>query len=159
MRPPLDVALNINGEERTLRVDPFETLLTSLRDRLHLTAAKRGCNQGVCGACSILIGGQPARACLSLTANCVDQEITTAEGLSARLVLSPLQAAMVSAGAIQCGFCTPGMLVTLTALLQQRPRATREEIRVAVSSNLCRCTGYQKIIEAVAQMVEKSAAA
>jgi aerobic-type carbon monoxide dehydrogenase small subunit (CoxS/CutS family) len=159
MSPPLDVALNINGEERTLRVDPFETLLTSLRDRLHLTAAKRGCNQGVCGACSILIGGQPARACLSLTANCVDQEITTAEGLSARLVLSPLQAAMVSAGAIQCGFCTPGMLVTLTALLQERPRATREEIRVAVSSNLCRCTGYQKIIEAVAQMVEKSAAA
>jgi carbon-monoxide dehydrogenase small subunit len=159
MSPPLDVALNINGEERTLRVEPFETLLTSLRDRLHLTAAKRGCNQGVCGACSILIGGQPARACLSLTANCVDQEITTAEGLSARLVLSPLQAAMVSAGAIQCGFCTPGMLVTLTALLQQRPRATREEIRVAVSSNLCRCTGYQKIIEAVAQMVEKSAAA
>jgi aerobic-type carbon monoxide dehydrogenase small subunit (CoxS/CutS family) len=159
MNRTLDVALTINGEERTLRVEPFETLLTSLRDRLRLTAAKRGCNQGVCGACSVLIGGQPARACLSLTANCVDQEITTVEGLCAPLALSPLQAAMVSAGAIQCGFCTPGMLVALTALLQERARPTREEIRVAVSSNLCRCTGYQKIIEAVAQVVEKSAAA
>jgi aerobic-type carbon monoxide dehydrogenase small subunit (CoxS/CutS family) len=159
MSRTLDVVLTINGEERTLRVEPFETLLTSLRDRLHLTAAKRGCNQGVCGACSVLIGGQPARACLSLTANCVDQEITTVEGLSAPLALSPLQAAMVSAGAIQCGFCTPGMLVALTALLQERARPTREETRVAVSSNLCRCTGYQKIIEAVAQVVERNAAA
>jgi len=151
--------LTVNGAATPAGAALSDTLLTVIRDQLLLTGAKRGCNQGVCGACSILIGGQPARACLSLTANCVDQEITTAEGLSARLVLSPLQAAMVSAGAIQCGFCTPGMLVTLTALLQERPRATREEIRVAVSSNLCRCTGYQKIIEAVAQMVEKSAAA
>jgi aerobic-type carbon monoxide dehydrogenase small subunit (CoxS/CutS family) len=155
----LDVALTINGERRTLRVEPFETLLTSLRDRLHLTAAKRGCNQGVCGACSVLIGAQPARACLSLTANCVDDEITTVEGLSSPLALSPLQAAMVSAGAIQCGFCTPGMLITLTALLQERPRPTQQEIRIAVSSNLCRCTGYQKIVDAVVAMTEKNAAA
>jgi carbon-monoxide dehydrogenase small subunit len=141
-----------------LRIEPFETLLTSLRDRLHLTAAKRGCNQGVCGACSVLIGGEPARACLSLTANCVDRDITTVEGLSTPLALSPLQAAMVRAGAIQCGFCTPGMLITLTALLKERPQPTRQEIRLAVSSNLCRCTGYQKIVEAVVEMVGGGAA-
>jgi aerobic-type carbon monoxide dehydrogenase small subunit (CoxS/CutS family) len=154
----MDVALTINGEERMLRIEPFETLLTSLRDRLHLTAAKRGCNQGVCGACSVLIGGEPARACLSLTANCVDRDITTVEGLSTPLALSPLQAAMVRAGAIQCGFCTPGMLITLTALLTERPQPTRQEIRLAVSSNLCRCTGYQKIVEAVVEMVGGGAA-
>jgi aerobic-type carbon monoxide dehydrogenase small subunit (CoxS/CutS family) len=158
MTRSMDVALTINGEERMLRVEPFETLLTSLRDRLHLTAAKRGCNQGVCGACSVLIGGEPARACLSLTANCVDRDITTVEGLSTPLALSPLQAAMVRAGAIQCGFCTPGMLITLTALLKERPQPTRQEIRLAVSSNLCRCTGYQKIVEAVVEMVGGGAA-
>lgn len=158
MTRSMDVALTINGEERMLRIEPFETLLTSLRDRLHLTAAKRGCNQGVCGACSVLIGGEPARACLSLTANCVDRDITTVEGLSTPLALSPLQAAMVRAGAIQCGFCTPGMLVTLTALLKECPQPTRQEIRLAVSSNLCRCTGYQKIVEAVVEMVGGGAA-
>jgi len=158
MTRSMAVALTINGEERMLRIEPFETLLTSLRDRLHLTAAKRGCNQGVCGACSVLIGGEPARACLSLTANCVDRDITTVEGLSTPLALSPLQAAMVRAGAIQCGFCTPGMLITLTALLKERPQPTRQEIRLAVSSNLCRCTGYQKIVEAVVEMVGGGAA-
>jgi aerobic-type carbon monoxide dehydrogenase small subunit (CoxS/CutS family) len=158
MTRSMDVALTINGEERMLRIEPFETLLTSLRDRLHLTAAKRGCNQGVCGACSVLIGGEPARACLSLTANCVDRDITTVEGLSTPLALSPLQAAMVRAGAIQCGFCTPGMLITLTALLKERPQPTRQEIRLAISSNLCRCTGYQKIVEAVVEMVGGGAA-
>jgi aerobic-type carbon monoxide dehydrogenase small subunit (CoxS/CutS family) len=158
MTRSMDVALTINGEERMLRIEPFETLLTSLRDRLHLTAAKRGCNQGVCGACSVLIGGEPARACLSLTANCVDHDITTVEGLSIPLALSPLQAALVRAGAIQCGFCTPGMLITLTALLKERPQPTRQEIRLAISSNLCRCTGYQKIVEAVVEMVGGGAA-
>jgi aerobic-type carbon monoxide dehydrogenase small subunit (CoxS/CutS family) len=158
MTRSMDVALTINGEERMLRIEPFETLLTSLRDRLHMTAAKRGCNQGVCGACSVLIGGEPARACLSLTANCVDRDITTVEGLSTPLALSPLQAAMVRAGAIQCGFCTPGMLIALTALLKERSQPTREEIRLTVSSNLCRCTGYQKIVEAVVEMVGRGAA-
>jgi aerobic-type carbon monoxide dehydrogenase small subunit (CoxS/CutS family) len=158
MTDAVDVTLVINGERRPLRVAPFETLLTTLRDRLGLTAAKRGCNQGVCGACSVLIDGRPARACLSVTANCVDLAITTAEGLSAPLELSPLQAAMVRSGAIQCGFCTPGMLISLTALLQESPRPTREEIRTAISGNICRCTGYQKIVEAVADMVAVSAA-
>ena len=158
MTRTVDLTLTVNGERRVLQVEPFETLLTTLRDRLRLTAAKRGCNQGVCGACSVLIGGEPARACLSLTANCVDSAITTVEGLSTPLALSPLQAAMVSSGAIQCGFCTPGMVVTLTALLQRRPRPSRDEIRVAVSSNLCRCTGYQKIVDAVVAVVEQNAA-
>jgi len=153
MTATVHVTLTINGEARALQTMPFETLLTSLRDRLGLTAAKRGCNQGVCGACSVLIDGQPARACLSLTANCVDQEITTAEGLS-----TPLQAALVRTGGIQCGFCTPGMLVSLTALLHKSPRPTRDEIRTAISSNICRCTGYQKIVEAVADMVAEGAA-
>jgi aerobic-type carbon monoxide dehydrogenase small subunit (CoxS/CutS family) len=154
----VDLTLTINGEQHILRVEPFETLLTTLRDRLRLTAAKRGCNQGICGACSVLVGGEPARACLSLTANCVDSAITTAEGLSTPLELSPLQASMVRSGAIQCGFCTPGMLVTLTAFLQRRPQPSRDEIRVAVSSNLCRCTGYQKIVDAVVATVERSPA-
>src|ERR1700751_4986575 len=149
MTDAVDVTLMINGERHALRVAPFETLLTSLRDQLGLTAAKRGCNQGVCGACSVLIDGRPARACLSLSANCVDQEITTVEGLSRPLQLSPLQAALVPAGGIQCGFCTPGMLISLTALLHESPRPTRDEIRTAISSNICRCTGYQKIVEAV----------
>jgi carbon-monoxide dehydrogenase small subunit len=157
MSDAVNVMLMINGEQQALCVPPFETLLTSLRDRLGLTAAKRGCNQGVCGACSVLVEGRPARACLSLTANCVDQEITTVEGLSAPLELSPLQEAMVRAGAIQCGFCTPGMLISLTALLRECPRPTRDDIRVAISSNICRCTGYQKIVEAVADMIAPSA--
>ena len=153
MSATVHVTLMINGEARALQTMPFETLLTSLRDRLGLTAAKRGCNQGVCGACSVLIDGRPARACLSLTANCLDQDITTVEGLSTPLQLSPLQAALVRTGGIQCGFCTPGMLVSLTALLQESPRPTGDEIRTAISSNICRCTGYQKIVEAVADMV------
>lgn len=154
MTDVVDLTLTINGERRALRVTPFETLLTSLRDKLGLTAAKRGCNQGVCGACSVLIDGLPARSCLSVSANCVDQEITTVEGLSAPLELSPLQAALVRAGAIQCGFCTPGMVISLTALLQESPRPSRDEIRTAISSNICRCTGYQKIVEAVADVIE-----
>jgi carbon-monoxide dehydrogenase small subunit len=147
MTDAVDVTLMVNGERRPLRVAPFETLLTSLRDRLGLTAAS-----------SVLIDGRPARACLSVTANCVDQAITTVEGLSTPLELSPLQAAMVRAGAIQCGFCTPGMLISLTSLLQECPRPTRDDIRTAISSNICRCTGYQKIVEAVANLVEASAA-
>jgi aerobic carbon-monoxide dehydrogenase small subunit len=158
MTNAVDVTVMINGEPRVLRVAPFETLLTSLRDRLGLTATKRGCDQGVCGACSVLIDGRPARACLSVTANCVDQEVTTVEGLSTPLKLTPLQAALVRAGAIQCGFCTPGMLISLTALLQDCPHPTRDDIRTAISSNICRCTGYQKIVEAVAGMGEGSAA-
>lgn len=158
MTRTVGITLTVNGEQHTVRVPPFETLLTTLRDRLRLTAAKRGCNQGVCGACSVLVSGEPARSCLSLTANCVDRAITTAEGLSSPLALSPLQAAMVRAGAIQCGFCTPGMLVTLTALLQQNKRPCRDEIRTALSSNLCRCTGYQKIVDAVVAAIDKSTA-
>jgi len=158
MTQPNSVTLKVNGKALTANAATADTLLTVLRDQLLLTGAKRGCNQGVCGACSVLIGGEPARACLSLTANCVDRDITTVEGLSTPLALSPLQAAMVRAGAIQCGFCTPGMLITLTALLKERPQPTRQEIRLAVSSNLCRCTGYQKIVEAVVEMVGGGAA-
>ncbi len=114
MTDAVDVTLMVNGERRPLRVAPFETLLTSLRDRLGLTAAKRGCNQGVCGACSVLIDGRPARACLSVTANCVDQAITTVEGLSTPLSFHLCKPRWFAAGAIQCGFCTPGMLISLT---------------------------------------------
>ena len=155
MTRSMDVALTINGEERMLRIEPFETLLTSLRDRLHLTAAKRGCNQGVCGACSVLIGGEPARACLNLTANCVDRDITTVEGLSTPLALSPLQAAMVRAGAIQCGFCTPGMLITLTELLRDNPEPSEQDVREALTGNLCRCTGYAGIVKAALDAAQR----
>jgi len=149
MSPPLDVALNINGEERTLRVEPFETLLTSLRDRLHLTAAKRGCNQGVCGACTVLSDGQPVRACLSLTLDCADRRIDTIEGLSEAPIMHALQRAFIAAGAFQCGFCTPGMLIAAFALLTANRCPSAGDVRRALSGNLCRCTGYQKIVTAV----------
>jgi carbon-monoxide dehydrogenase small subunit len=152
------VTLKVNGKALTATAATADTLLTVLRDRFLLTGAKRGCNQGVCGACSVLIDGRPARACLSLAADCVDQDITAVEGLSTPLALSPLQAAMVRAGAIQCGFCTPGMLISLTALLQECPQPTRDDIRTAISGNICRCTGYQKIVEAVVDMIAASAA-
>jgi carbon-monoxide dehydrogenase small subunit len=151
----IEVTLTVNGEEQSLRVEPFETLLSTLRERLQLTGAKRGCNQGVCGACSVMVGDRAVRACLSLAADCVDEPITTVEGLSTPWEMSTLQVALVEAGAIQCGFCTPGMVVSMTALLRANPCPSRDEVRAAASSNLCRCTGYQKIVEAVLSLTGK----
>jgi carbon-monoxide dehydrogenase small subunit len=121
-----------------------------LRDQLQLTAAKRGCNQGVCGACTVLIDGWPQRACLSLAANCEGAAITTLEGLQRDAALTALQAAFAAAGAVQCGFCTPGILISALWLLARQPRPSVDQIRESLSGNLCRCTGYRKIVDAVA---------
>jgi aerobic-type carbon monoxide dehydrogenase small subunit (CoxS/CutS family) len=151
------VELTVNGRGRTVRAAPEATLLTALRDELTLTGAKRGCNQGVCGACTVLVDGRPVRSCLSLALNVVGQEITTIEGLAQSGRLLPLQQSLLSHGAVQCGFCMSGMLVSAFALLQRRPNPTRDETRTALSGNLCRCSGYSKIVDAVCNVGEVTA--
>ena len=139
----------MNGAATNTEAVFADTLLTVLRDRLGLTAAKRGCNQGVCGACTVAIDGVPMRACLSLAHNCVDAHITTLEGAESDPAMRALQDAFESMGAMQCGFCTPGMLMAARALLAAHPRPSADDVRAALSGNLCRCTGYRKIVDAV----------
>jgi carbon-monoxide dehydrogenase small subunit len=147
------ITLKVNGHDRTLQVPADETLLDTLRARLDLTGAKRGCNQGVCGACTVLVDGQPVRGCLSLSANCDGGSVTTIEGLAKGQVLAPIQKAFAEAGAVQCGFCSSGMMLAATALLAENPRATVDEIRAGLAGNLCRCSGYRKIVEAILSLV------
>ena len=128
---------------------PADTLLETLRDGFGLTGAKRGCDQGVCGACTVLADGRAVRACLSLAINCTGREIRTVEGLARDGDLDPVQRAFVDAGAIQCGFCMPGMVISTKALLDDNPNPTIDEIREAIAGNICRCSGYVKIVEAV----------
>lgn len=143
------LSLQINGVGITTEAAVTDTLLTVLRDRLGFTAAKRGCNQGVCGACTIHIDGVPMRSCLSLAHNCVDTAITTLEGMENDVAMGALQDAFEIHGALQCGFCTPGMLMVAQAFLKTNQHPSVEEVRAALSGNLCRCTGYRKIVEAV----------
>ena len=143
------IALTVNGEARQSSADSFDTLLTVIRDQLFLTGAKRGCNQGVCGACTVLADGRPVRSCLSLALDCEDKHIDTIEGLGEQPLMRTLQRTFIAAGAFQCGFCTPGMLVAAFALLSDNPRPSEADVRRALSGNLCRCTGYKKIVEAV----------
>ena len=143
------VTLHVNGESTQVAAVLHDTLLTVLRERLQLTAAKRGCNQGVCGACTISIDDAPMRACLSLAHNCEQAQVRTLEGLQDCPHMQALQASFARAGAFQCGFCTPGMLVSARALLLRNPDPDAQAIRSALSGNLCRCTGYVKIIDAV----------
>lgn len=144
------VALTINGQKRQVQAGLADTLLTVLRDQLLLTAAKRGCNQGVCGACTVLVDGTPQRACLSLAANCEGVTITTIEGMRRDPAMARLQSEFAAAGAVQCGFCTAGILISSHWLLQQNAAPTTDQIRAGLSGNLCRCTGYRKIVDAVA---------
>lgn len=143
--------LNINKVSHQLVVDFADTMLSVLRERLNLTGAKRGCNQGVCGACTVLVDERPMRACLLLAANCNGNAVTTIEGLAEDEIGRTLQKTFVETGAIQCGFCIPGALVSARAVLKRNPRASVDEIRKAMSGNLCRCSGYRKIIEAIAK--------
>lgn len=152
------VTLEVNGEQRRVAARTEQTLLDVLREQLHLTGAKRGCNQGVCGACTVLRDGVPVRACLSLAVNCTGYRYTTVEGLAADGRLDALQAAFVAQGAPQCGFCMPGMVLAAKALIDTNPHPTLEEIRDGISGNLCRCTGYVKVIDAIRAVVEESAA-
>jgi aerobic-type carbon monoxide dehydrogenase small subunit (CoxS/CutS family) len=148
----VNVSLRVNGSEREVDADGMDTLLTVLRERLGLAGAKRGCDQGVCGACTVLADGRPVRACLSLAANCEGIDIRTIESLHSVALGARLQEQFCETGAVQCGFCTSGMLLAATALLQENPAPTVDEVREALSGNICRCSGYRKIVDAVLQV-------
>jgi len=143
------IDLQVNGETHTVSPDTEHTLLHVLRDELFLTGTKLGCNQGICGACTVLRNGIPVRSCLTLARECADDEITTIEGVAPDGQPSAIQQAFVKVAAPQCGFCMSGMVLVATALLRENPQPDQESIREALSGNLCRCTGYVKIVEAI----------
>ena len=145
----VELAFVVNGEPVRLRVAPQDTLLHVLREDLELTGTKYGCGEGECGACSVLLDGKIVNSCLVLALECEGAEVLTIEGLGANGQLHPIQQAFVDHGAIQCGFCTPGMIMATHALLQANPTPTEAEVRRGLEGNLCRCTGYRKIIDAV----------
>ena len=149
--------LVVNGERHTVAAEPHHTLLEVLREELQLTGTKHGCELGECGACTVLVDGVPVLSCLTLPAQLGDAEVTTVEGLAAGGSLHPLQTAFAEEGAAQCGYCTPGMLMAAKALLDANPRPSRDEIAHAISGNLCRCTGYLQIFEAVEAAAAKMA--
>ena len=151
----MDISLTINGEECALSVPASRTLLEALRDDMALTGSKNACNQGVCGSCTVLIDGVPVNACLVLAVNVTGRDITTIEGLGEVGELSVVQQAFVDTGAIQCGFCMSGMIVSATAFLAENPTPSRDEIRTVLSGNLCRCSGYVRVFDAVALAAER----
>jgi carbon-monoxide dehydrogenase small subunit len=148
------IRLTVNDEEEELMVTPNRTLLEVLRNDLNLTGAKEGCGEGACGACTVLVDGQPVYSCLTLAVEVQGKAITTIEGLADGARLHPIQQAFVDHAAIQCGFCSPGMILIAKALLDENPRPTQQEAREAISGNVCRCTGYAKIVEAVLTAAE-----
>ncbi|MFP6679325.1 MAG: (2Fe-2S)-binding protein [Dehalococcoidia bacterium] len=143
------ISMTVNGDSHELLVDPGWTLLETLRDRLRLTGTKEGCSNGNCGACTVMINGRTANACLVLAVEMAGSEITTVEGIARQGKLNVVQEAFIKDGALQCGFCTPGFIVSTTALLQRDPDPSEQEIRMRLAGNLCRCTGYDKIVMAV----------
>jgi aerobic-type carbon monoxide dehydrogenase small subunit (CoxS/CutS family) len=143
------IGLRVNGEEREALVPVHHTLLEVLREELGLTGTKHGCELGECGTCTVLLDGRPVLSCLALPVECQGREVTTVEGLARDGSLHPLQQAFAELGAAQCGYCTPGFLLVADALLRESPRPTRAQIAEALAGNLCRCTGYLKIFEAV----------
>ena len=149
------IHLTLNGESRAFTVEPQETLLHVLRERAHLTGAKKGCDLGECGACTVIMDGLAVNACLILAPELNGKRIETVEGLANGDELSPLQESFIEHMALQCGFCTPGMLMSAEALLRENPHPTHDEIVCAMSGNLCRCTGYKKIVEAIEDVAAK----
>ncbi len=143
------VTLNVNGESREALVASHKTLLEVLREDLGLTGTKHGCELGECGTCTVLLDGEPVLSCLALPLETEGRRITTVEGMADGGRLHPLQQAFAELGAAQCGYCTPGILLTASALLAERPSPTRQEVKEALAGNLCRCTGYTKILDAV----------
>ena len=149
--------LRVNNQDYEVYVPVHKTLLEVLREDLNLTGTKHGCELGECGACTVLIDGEPVLACLALPIELQDREITTVEGLANGTQLHPLQEAFAELGAAQCGYCTPGVLMTAKALLDKNPHPSRDEIKHALAGTLCRCTGYNKIYEAVELVVKRKA--
>lgn len=141
--------LRVNGMGYELELEPSTTLLVAVRDAVGLTGAKEGCDDSECGACMMLLDGRPVNSCSYLALQAEGSEVTTVEGLSDGLDLAPLQSAFLENGGVQCGFCTPGMLISATALLETNPHPTERDVRIALSGNLCRCTGYDGIVRAV----------
>jgi len=144
------ISLKVNGELHEFAVEPQTTLLEALREQLELTGAKEGCGTGECGSCTVLLDDKPILSCLTLAVDCQDAEITTIEGLAQGERLTKVQQSFLEEGAVQCGFCTPGMVLTITALLKDTPNPTDSEIKKALEGNVCRCTGYNKIMHAIA---------
>lgn len=145
----ISIELRVNGEIYEVSVRPNETLLDVLRDKIGLTGTKKGCDTGQCGACTVLLDGKPVPSCLMLAVDAKDKDILTIEGLADNGRLHPLQEAFVKEGAVQCGYCTPAMILSAKALLDTNPKPTELEIKEAIAGNLCRCTGYVKIIKAI----------
>jgi carbon-monoxide dehydrogenase small subunit len=152
------VTLTVNGELHDLALEPQTTLLEALREHCGLSGTKEACGTGECGSCTVLADGKPILSCLTLAADCGDVEIVTIEGLAEAGKLTPVQEAFLEKGAVQCGFCTPGMVLSVTSLLRETARPTETQIKKALEGNLCRCTGYNKIIEAVHCAAERLAA-
>jgi carbon-monoxide dehydrogenase small subunit len=148
-REKAHIQFRVNGEPVEVAFSPYKTLLEVLREDLGLTGTKHGCELGECGCCAVLVDGRPVLSCLALGAAMEGHEVTTVEGMAEGAKLHPLQAAFADLGAAQCGYCTPGMLLTAKALLERVPRPSRDQIKAALSGNICRCTGYIKIYEAV----------
>lgn len=148
------ITLNVNGKDYTGEVKPHWTLLQVIRDQLGLTGTKYGCGTGECGACTVIMDGKPMTSCLVLAASAAGRKITTIEGIS-KDGLHPLQEAFIEEGAIQCGYCTPGMILTAKSFLEKNPHPTEEEVRHAIDGNLCRCTGYVKIVKAILSASKK----
>ena len=145
----IPVTLKVNGETYELTIAPYRTLTDVLREEIRLTGTKKGCDVGDCGACTVLLDGKPVNSCLIVAATVQDSEILTIEGLAWGGKLHPLQETFLKEGAVQCGFCTPGVLMSLKALMDSKPAPTMEEVKTAIAGNLCRCTGYSKIFRAV----------
>ena len=152
------LTMTVNGNEIDVAVTPNTTLLEVLRDDLGFTGVKEGCSEGVCGACTVLMNGAPIRSCLTLALEAEGASITTIEGLASRGQLHPVQQAFIDQGAVQCGFCTPGMILSSKALLDRSPHPTDDEIKTALAGNFCRCTGYKKILDAVRSVATQSTA-
>ncbi len=149
------LSLTVNGLAREVAVEPNRTLLEMLRDDLGLTGPKQGCGEGDCGACVVLLDGVPANSCLVLALEAEGREVTTIEGVAEWPSLHPVQQAFLDAGAVQCGFCTPGMILVAKAMIDANANPTEPEVRRGISGNLCRCTGYQKIVEAILLAAER----
>jgi aerobic-type carbon monoxide dehydrogenase small subunit (CoxS/CutS family) len=149
VQPAAHLKLRVNGEEAEVSFAPYKTLLEVLREELALTGTKHGCELGECGACAVLVDGEPVLSCLTLALECEGRSIETVEGLARGAALHPLQAAFADLGGAQCGYCTPGLLMTAKALLDAEPKPSRERIKEAIAGVLCRCTGYQQIVDSI----------